>query len=333
MSDAMRQWRVALPWLARAAGATRGQPPLPSLDWLLARADRSPATHPWRQWLLEDAELGGDVLARFPAGPCVRAAWTGEPAVGRWACAGGVHLLTALDHLRLASPAPLPIEEDESSVLVAAINEGLAGSGFMLHSVPRRGWLCECPDDLDCDAPEPAAAIGGDLRNWLPEGRDAGRVRAWVNEAQMILHEHLLNAARAARGDPPVNSVWLWGIGSAGRPATRLEAALVTDDDWLKGLWQLHGGHAATVDAMHPGGALQGRSGITRIAIVGEHSTQGHGGWSARDRSLFESLRQGLERGVVGRVSIHAGSELLDLDGRARWRFWRRPRPLSEVPT
>lgn len=329
----MRHWRVALPWLARASQAARSRATLPALDWLLARAQRSPVQRPWRQWLLEDAALGDDVLARFPAGPCVRTAWTGEPAVGRWACAGPVHLLTALDHLRLAAPAPLPIEDEESAEIVAGLNERLAGSGFTLHSIPRRGWLCECPDDLECDAPEPAAAVGGDLRDWLPAGRDAGRVRAWVNEAQMTLHEHPLNSVRADRGDPPVNSVWLWGIGSPGQPLRQAESSLVTDDGWLAGLWQLHGGRAATFDAIHTGVSRTRESRISRIAIVGEPSAQPNGGWPARERSLFESLRRGLERGVVDRVSIHAGSEVLDLDRRARWRFWRRPRPLSDVST
>jgi len=262
----------------------------------------------------------------------VRVSWTGESVVGRWACAGPVHLLTALDHLRLAAPAPLPIAEDESSALVAALNHGLSASGLTLHSIPRRGWLCECPDDLDCDAPEPAAAVGGDLRDWLPAGRDAGRVRAWVNEAQMILHGHPLNADRAARADPPVNSVWLWGIGSAGRPVAQAESMLVTDDHWLQGLWRLHGGRTATLDAMRMEVTARRGSSVTRIAIVGETSGQAVGDWPVRQRTLIESLQLGLEGGLVDRIAIHTGSEVLDLHRRARWKFWRRPRPLRDVP-
>lgn len=332
MNGEGRHWRVAMPWLARPPGAVRSDATPPALDWLLARAERAPAQRPWREWLLEDAGLGADVLARFPAGPCVRVSWTGESVVGRWACAGPVHLLTALDHLRLAAPAPLPIEDEESAELVAGLNERLAGSGFTLHSIPRRGWLCECPVDLECDAAEPAAAVGGNLRDWLPAGRDAGRLRAWVNEAQMILHGHPLNADRAARGDPPVNSVWLWGIGSAGRPVGQAESMLVSDDHWLQGLWRLHGGRTATLDAMRMEITARRGSSITRIAIVGETSGQAVGDWPVRQRALIESLQLGLEGGLVDRIAIHTGSEVLDLDRRARWKFWRRPRPLRDVP-
>lgn len=282
--------------------------------------------------MLGDAGLGEDVLVRFPQGPCVRAAWMGAAPVGCWACAGPVHLLTALDHLRLAAPAPLPVDDEESAALVAGVNERLAGSGFHLHALPGRGWLCECPGDLQCEAPEPALAVGRDLRDWLPTGRDARRVRAWTNEAQMVLHEHPLNARRASRGLPPVNSVWLWGIGAVGPPAGRAVATLATDDDWLAGLWRLHGGTAATADALIDAGLV--RDAVpTAIAIAAEREER-DAAWLARlERTLFGPLRAALERGVVERISVHAGDEVLDLDRRSRWRFWRRPRPPSVAPT
>jgi hypothetical protein len=331
--DETRRWRVGLPWLADATGQEGDGRTQAVLDWFLARAERSPATSPWREWLLADASLGADVLARFPAGPSVRAAWTGETPIGRWACAGPVHLLAALDHLRLAAPAPLPIGEAESAALVAGLNEQLAGSGFTLHAVPRRGWLCECPEDLECEAPEPAAAVGDNLRNWLPTGRDARRVRAWLNEAQMILHEHPVNAARSARGDPPVNSVWLWGFGRAGQPSGTVGSVLVTDDDWLAGLWGLHGGRTVTVVDINSATVPSWSPAITRIAIAAAPMNRATGDHlSAALRALFDAMRAALETGAVDRVSIHAGTEVLNLDRRARWRFWRRPRPLSRTP-
>jgi hypothetical protein len=333
MKVELRHWRIALPWLGEMSRPVEEGPAMPSLDWLLARADRSPARPAWREWLLEDAGLGDDVLQRFPAGPCVRAAWTGGLAAGCWACAAPVHLLAGLDHLRLAAPAPLPIEDDASAALAAGINEHLADSGFTLVSVPRRGWLCECPQDLDCDASEPAAAVGGNLRDWLPAGRDARRVRAWVNEAQMILHEHPLNEQRMAHGDPPVNSVWLWGFGLAGQRTGNTESILLTDDDWLKGLWRLHSGTALEIAELDSSVAPTGVPGTTRIAIASRPQDR-----AAAERPsqavprLLETVRTALESGTVARVSIHTGSEVLDLDRRARWRFWRRPKALSGPP-
>jgi len=47
----------------------------------------------------------------------------------------------------------------------------------------------------------------------LPEGDNARQWRSLLNEAQIVLTQHPLNAQRARRGLPPVNSVWFWGAG------------------------------------------------------------------------------------------------------------------------
>jgi len=61
----------------------------------------------------------------------------------------------------------------------------------------------------------------------------------------MFWHDHRVNGARAARGLPPVNSVWFWGCGrAAAGPAAggqRLPP-LHADDPLLTGLWHQLGG-------------------------------------------------------------------------------------------
>jgi hypothetical protein len=57
-------------------------------------------------------------------------------------------------------------------------------------------------------------AIGGSMLVQLPTGADAPAWRARLNEAQMLLHAHPVNAAREENGLPAVASVWWWGGGS-----------------------------------------------------------------------------------------------------------------------
>lgn len=321
--------RIALPWLGEAlAGMPDEVPRLPAAEWLVARARRGRTGQGWREWLLEDASTGPGLLERFPAGPCVRAAWTDEHPVGTWACAAPVHLVAALDHLRLAAPVPVPLEPEESSALVADLNRLLAPRGFLLEE-SGRGWLCRCPQDLDCRAVEPMLAVGGNLRDLQPSGRDAARVRAWINEAQMVLHEHPVNLRRAAHDLPTVNSVWLWGFGTTGTVQHRPEGDLLSDDDWLAGLWRLHGAQAGRPERL--GAALDGDAPVIRVGVANMDGPDGRPAWTSLEQHVFAPVRDALLRGRLQSASFLLGALTLEIPGAARLQFWRRSRPLAEA--
>jgi hypothetical protein len=302
---------------------------MPAAEWLVARAARASTDQPWRAWLLADEPAEGGLLERFPAGPCLVAAWTGRPPLGRWAGAAPVHLLTALDHLRLAAPVPVPLAADESAALVADLNAELGHRGFALEEVAGRGWLCRCPDDLDCHAVEPTQAIGGNLRDLMPTGRDAARLRAWMNEAQMILHEHPVNLRRIEHGLPAVNSVWLWGVGSAGSVQPLPEGVLLTDDDWLVGLARLLGAEPGAPDGLSP--ALGGDSPMIRLALANPARPDEASALSALERDVFAPTRAALASGTLHEASFLLGSTIFAVTAGARWKFWRRSRPLGEA--
>lgn len=326
--------RIALPGVASALehcvrqGAT---PRLPAAEWLVARGElRTAGTDDWRPWLLDGAGLGEHVLERLPAGPCVLAARTAREPEGTWACAEPVHLLTALDHLQLGSPVPLPLGAADRNELVAALNDHFADSGFRLLATEQGGWLCECPPGLRCASVEPASAIGANLRELLPTGPDAARVRAFVNESQMLLHDHPVNARREARGEPAVNSIWLWGIGAAVRPAARATGVLVSDDDWLTGLWRMHVG-SVRPSADLPG-TLRQPAGPVRVAIPpGATGGDAAAELLRAEREVFVPLHAAIAAGLVSAAAIRIGGWVVELGARARRRFWRRARPLHEV--
>jgi len=329
-----RRLRIALPGLADAArrcAAQGASPRLPQAEWLLARGRRRPSTATaWREWLLAGAGLGSDVLERFPAGPCTHAARTGQRPTARLARAEPVHLLTALDHLQLAAPVPVPLDAKESDAVLATLNSHLEGSGFVLHAGGGQAWLCECPPELQFMAVEPSSAVGQNLRGFLPDGRDAGRVRALVNELQMLLHEHPVNERRAASGQPPVNSVWLWGAGSAGEIRGAAPGVLVTDDEWLSGLWRLHGGRLRP--ARDLAASLADEEGSVLVAIAPTVTGGGAAEELQRiDQTVFAPLCAALAAARIQHITLHLGGAELDIPAVARWEFWRRARPLAEV--
>jgi hypothetical protein len=63
----------------------------------------------------------------------------------------------------------------------------------------------------------------------------------WFNEIQMLLHDHPLNAAREDRGEPAVNTLWIWGAGRLAEPAAAAASWVWAEDPLLRGLARASG--------------------------------------------------------------------------------------------
>lgn len=71
----------------------------------------------------------------------------------------------------------------------------------------------------------------------MPVGDESAAYRSLISEVEMALHDHDVNANRAAAGLPPVNSLWLWGGGMAPEVQTNALPSLFTADPLLRGYW------------------------------------------------------------------------------------------------
>lgn len=326
--------RLALPWLRTgtplvAPGGGVGVH-APAAEWLVSRGDvETCRADSWRAWLLEELGLDAGLLRQLPAGPCVAALQSPGRPVGTWACARPVHLLTALDHLRLAPDMP-EVDAFESDVLCADINRHLEGRGWRLHAT-RHGpdWLLECAALVDCTGLEPEEAAGENLRDLMPRGRDAALAVSLVNELQMLLHEHPVNEARAARGLAAVNSLWLWGFGCVEPVRPVALPVLYADDAWLRGLWQLLGAMQRPLADF----ATAFDDGTTQAAVV---ETRGRElsfpeALQLAERACLAPARRLLEQGAVEEIAMCLGRRVVRVDHRAKWRFWRRSRPLAAL--
>jgi hypothetical protein len=323
---------VALPWLedaARDALERQSLPELPALAWLGGRGRISPLAQPsWRHWLLEAAGLATEsLLQHWPAGPCL-AAMAGLDAErgGTWACAQPTHLAAAMDHLRLAALPQVDLSASERASLVSAINAQLADRGFALLAPLDDTWVLRCPGSIECRTHEPAVAMGQNIHDFMPSGRDGARVRSRMYEIQMVLHEHPVNEARTRRHAPVINTVWLWGFGATlaprqmAGPVGKAGLPLVADDPWLRALWRLHGGAATPWGPLQP--AEFGRDGC--IAVAQPPADDTARALAAIDATLLEPLRAAFAAGHVTGVELLIGSRVIKLAASARYRFWRR---------
>jgi len=333
-----RRLRVVLPWLDTAPGpsALGGtvETRAAAAEWLVARGRARQVSGPWREWLLAPTGEGTRLLRGCPAGPGVRALQTGGRPVGTWACARPVHLVTAIEHLRLA-PEDVRMGSDESAALLADINRHLEDRGFRFHACASgTDWLLECAATVACSSVEPQDASGRNVRELMPAGRDGSLVRSLMNEIQMLLHEHPVNLDRAAGRRPAINTLWLWGFGQLGDVDVLSLPSLYTDDAWLAGIWRLHDSSCHSLDEFASGRRSDER--LIMMARCGPSRASGAEGCvvdslADAERRCFAPALEALKSGSVDGVDLLLGGRAIAVEASARLRFWRRRRPLAEA--
>jgi hypothetical protein len=220
----------------------------------------------------------------------------------------------------------------ELADIAASFNARRGGDGLELEAVAPSVGLLVLPRAVEAQTHDPAPLAGREAGAWLPSGADGGWLRRLMTEVQMLLQDHPLNAAREARGDPPVNGLWLWGSG--GDPLPALPGSLpvlASADAFLRKLWQGRG----TV-AEPPAGAdsLLGRGAPPAAIVTLVLATLAPAPAAAlevAEQRWFAPLERALARGQLDRLDLELGGLALSCLRRDRWRFWRRSLPWHEA--
>ena len=300
----------------------------PALELLLARARReSPESLTLEQWLHDAFEQPGTALA---AGALSLAASGEDPGDWWWARADPVHLRLLRDRVIVVPGEALQISHEEADELAAALNRHFADTATF-RALDGRHWAVRLKSEESfLDSPALVAA-----------GRDVASARgsdALLTEIQMLLHSHPLNEAREARGEPAVNSLWLWGGGRMPAAASGPWRSLAADDRSALGLArlagmqrrELPGSAAAWLDSLPENGRHLAVLDALRAPAALEQQAEHEEGVEALERSWFSPLLAALRAEQVGMVTVRvpapgAAFETVRADLR---RFWRRPRPI-----
>lgn len=301
---------------------------LPALEKVLARSARTDVPGlPLEQWL---AGLFGVPDAGIAA---LGAAFNGL-GDGHWLRTDPVHLHMQRDRLVLQEVAPTA---EEAAEFCSALNRHFSCEGLEFFAPHPQRWYLRFDSGPEIETIPLSQALGRNVRESLP--RVGARWARLFSEIQMLLYSHELNERREARGELPVNGVWLWGEGRAATPQRHYREASsdeVLAEMFAKAAGVPFGGWPERWrDVPGEGEQLLVWNGLHRALQRGDLA-----GWrealQAFETGYAQPLWQALRSGRISCLTLEAGGAegaLRATLGRAdAWALWRRSRPLAAYP-
>lgn len=304
---------------------------LPALETLLARAQpESGAAESLEAWLCTVFGVAGQAIAPV----CLRADGL-EPGEFYWLRADPVYLSLQRDQLILHPQVQLAA--DEAVQLCASLNAHFAADNLRFFAPHPQRWYLRLDGVPDMSTRPLAQVEGCNVFEYLPQGQDALYWHGVFNEIQMLLYEHEVNQAREARGELPINSVWLWGGGCAAGELARPYTMMYGDSDLASAFAQA----AGIPHALLPEDATQCDAEGDMLIVVEvlrrAHQQGDLHAWRAGlqrvEQCCAKPLLDALRSGRIARLTLEipqaGAARRLVLSRGAAWKLWQRPRPLA----
>lgn len=238
--------------------------------------------------------------------------------------------------LVLDDPTVLELTLAEARALGDTVAQLFAEAGLELRIPSPLDWFLLGRPDFRLQARSWSMALGRSIDGYLPQGPDASTWRRLFTEAQIAWHDHPVNLQRSARGQPPVNALWLDGLAHAALPSRH--CAVFSHSPALLGLARRAGGQAADVEPEHLTlGGLQEAARNTEVIVDVDFwrrdgaATDPYAwdeAWTRFERWLGAlGLDRRLPSGIDGLRAVFGGHRrFVELETRAgfRWPFRRR---------
>jgi hypothetical protein len=277
-------------------------------------------------------------LDHVPAG-ALRKVGAGRTASGEWICLDPVRWHVASEGVTLDDPSKLDLNEAESAALIEAVQPLFVDWGELSASAPGR-WELQLKKGIALETQPLPTAIHQAIDPRLPGGADGSAWRLLLAEAQTILHAHPVNRQREADNRPTVNSLWPWGQGRLPDAIQANFKLVLSDDPVVAGLCA-HAGMPCLLppDRYQP---ANGRVLVILDSLATSARTLEALAWREAlltfERNWLAPAIVALKRGectelrLIGtRVGGAPASVAYALKRSDLLRFWRKPRPLTEL--
>jgi len=326
---------------ASVSGTPGAEPALAHLEILMARSRHRAFTRiGWEAWLCQAFEV--ERQRDWPVAPLTLAMDNGDPGGDYWLRADPVHIRVHHNRLALADASAFTLTPDEAQALVDALSAHFEPEGLRFSAPHANRWYLRLATDPGVSTTSLDEAAGGAIDHRLPAGPQAIEWHRVLNEAQMLLHAHAVNQAREARGELPVNGVWLWGGGRYTAVRGRHFTAVAADETLALAL----AAHADIPCAPLPPDAgrwlaaradLGARPLAVLDALIAPARRGDHEAWQsalqALERAWIAPLIAALRAGDLAEIAVVAptadGCHRFELRRRDLLRLWRTRRSIA----
>jgi hypothetical protein len=306
-----------------------GHESAPTLLRWLAYGDRIAAAQSGRDVVLRECfEFIGTSL---PIAALTRSLDAGDAPNVLWLRADPAYVIADAVTLRLIACGNLDLSADEIDGFSRSLKPMFGDAGFPLEATRAERWYLHGAREAKLPMfSTPAAALGDDLALHLPEGENAQRWRRLLNEVQIVLTQHPLNAQRTRRGLAPVNSLWIWGAGVLPQWVRSDFTQVFSNDEITHALAKLaniplSNNLSAALKPPIAGETAQGDKGSSLLIDLADQRDIG-----ALERNWFTPLDTALRARKIDTLHLcFESGERCTVKPAHRWRFWRRAKPLS----
>lgn len=242
--------------------------------------------------------------------------------VGRayWLRADPVHLLLQRDSFSLSEPVPLQVERAQADIIIADLNRHFSAEGMQFMLGHSGAWYLRLDSAPQIETTLPAVALDRNIYQFMPAGHEASKWLAYMNEIQMLLHDHVVNHARESARLPAVNSVWFSAGGEmpirSSLPSPHYH--VVANSPLYQGLADLSGATSFSI-------------GLSWTQLLAQNCAELRAAFAAQhvaDDVLFRDLYDMLASGKLTELVVHLGcyekTLVLSVKPLDRFKFWRK---------
>lgn len=275
---------------------------------IFGRADKLPTLQSGEQ-----AQLERHITLlprRWPVAALTRQYDVKDAAHHVWLRADPAHVRAEMGVVRLLACGDLGLTQQEADELAKPLKIMFGDIGFPLSTATPSRWYLMLPKDSKLPVfKAPDEALGADIFSGLPADDNAKRWRALLNEAQITLHNHPLNAKRIEQGLLPVNSLYFWGGGVLPDQVKFQAESINSHDVLIKAMMQQAGIKAESMSSAH---ALHDCREYRALAVL-------------EREQFWPAMKQLYDKKLARIILDFADGACIEIKATQQWRFWRKP--------